>query len=116
VGSTFARVEDSIREGEIVRLNINVKRMINMFYDHSSISKYAVECNDFILKTEILLSEQLSMRVKIRAFVNPHGMSDGNKAAYMQQANNILVVKDTIHGQGAGTSDKALVLHVLLQL
>ena len=100
--------QDAIHEGDPFRTNINLKRMIPFFYSHKSCSNYAVECIDYILKTEVLLPEALALRVRLGSFVNPHGIPGGNKAADMQQENNILVLKDVIRGLGAGKTDKAL--------
>ena len=101
--------QDAIKEGDITRCNICLKLMIPFFYGHSSTSKYAVECIDYILKTEVLLPEALGVRCRISSFVNPKGGAGNNKAADMQQENNILVLKDIIKGLGAGKTDKALV-------
>ena len=100
--------QDGIREGDPFRTNINLKRMIPFFYSHSKASNYAVECIDYILKTEVLLPEALALRTRLGSFVNPHGIPGGNKAADMQQENNILVLKDIIRGLGAGKTPKAL--------
>lgn len=101
--------QDGVREGDPFRTNINLKRMIPFFYSHSHRSKYAVECIDYILKTELLLPKALSIRTRLGSFVNPHGVPGGNKAADMQQENNILVLKDVIKTLGASKTDKAMV-------
>lgn len=97
----FCEFKDGIREGDPFRTNINLKRMIPFFYSHSVRSKYAVECIDYILKTEVMLPKLTAMRVRLGSFVNPHGKKGGNKPADMQQENNILVLKDVIKGLGA---------------
>jgi hypothetical protein len=104
----YCEFQDGIREGDPFRTNINLKRMIPFFYSHSVRSKYAVECIDYILKTEILLPQRTSMRVRLGSFVNPHGKKGGNKPADMQQENNILVLKDVIKGLGASKTPKAM--------
>ena len=48
-------IKDAISEGDIVRVNCLLKFMIPFFYAHSPLSKYFVECIDYILKTEVLL-------------------------------------------------------------
>ncbi|XP_062567378.1 uncharacterized protein LOC134229640 isoform X2 [Saccostrea cucullata] len=104
----FCEFQDGIREGDPFRTNINLKRMIPFFYSHSDRSKYAVECIDYILKTEVLLPQHTAMRVRLGSFVNPHGKKGGNKPADMQQENNILVLKDVIKGLGANKTTKAM--------
>lgn len=104
----FLEFQDGIKEGDPFRTNINIKRMIPFFYSHSARSKYAVECIDYILKSEVLLPESLSMRLRLSSFVNPHGLKGGNKPADMQQENNILVLKDVIKGLGAHKTKNAM--------
>lgn len=104
----FVEFQDGIKEGDPYRTNINIKRMIPFFYSHSNRSKYAVECIDYILKSEVLLPESLSMRLRLSSFVNPHGLKGGNKPADMQQENNILVLKDIIKGLGAHKTNNAM--------
>lgn len=104
----FCEFQDGIREGDPFRTNINLKRMIPFFYSHSVRSKYAVECIDYILKTEVMLPKLTAMRVRLGSFVNPHGKKGGNKPADMQQENNILVLKDVIKGLGANKTTKAM--------
>lgn len=69
----FCQFQDGIREGDPFRTNINSKRMIPFFYSHSVRSKYAVECINYILKTEVMLPKLTTMRVRLGSFVNPHG-------------------------------------------
>lgn len=106
----FCEFQDGTREGDPFRTNINLKRMIPFFYSHSVRSKYAIECIDYILKTEILLPQHTAMKVRLGSFVNPHGKKGGggNKPADMQEENNILVLKDVIKGLGANKTTKAM--------
>ena len=90
----FAEFQDGIREGDPFHTKVNLKRRIPFFHGHSARSKYAIECIDYILKTDIMLPEPLAMRVRLGSFVNPHGQPRGNKPDDMQQENNILVLKD----------------------
>ena len=101
--------EDAIKEGDIVRCNICIKMMIPFFYGYNTLSKYAVECIDYILKTELLLPAAHAIRCRLGSFCNPTGMPGDNKPADMQQENNILVLKDVIKGLGANKSEKAMV-------
>ena len=61
------------------------------------------------MKTAVLLSKQLAMRVRVGSFVNPKGGAGRNKAADMQQENTIMKTKRVIKPLGAGKTDKALV-------
>jgi hypothetical protein len=76
--------KDTIKEGDIYRTNVILKMMVPFLYSHSVLSKYFVECIDYILKTEVMLSPRLSMRVRMSSFVNPKGGKGKNKAADMQ--------------------------------
>ena len=105
----FIEFEDAIKEGDVVRCNICLKMMIPFFYGYSKLSNYAIECVDYILKTEVLLSDAEAMRIRLGSFINPHGGQGKNKPADMQQENNILVLKDIIKSLGAGATDKAKV-------
>ena len=107
-GLHVIEIHDAIKEGDIQRTNINMKRLIPFFYNHSARSKYAVECMDYILKTELLLPEDLAVRVRLGSFVNTKGGLGNNKPADMQQENNICMLKDVIKGLGACKSEKAI--------
>ena len=54
------------------------------------------------------MSEKDSVSVRLGAFVNTTGKSGHNKAADMQQENNIKMVKTVLRGLGAGKTDKAM--------
>ena len=101
--------DDLVKSGDIDRLTIVMKRLCPTFIGLTSYrSKYAIECVNFLTKTECLLSEKDSVKVKLEAFVNPTGKAGGNKAADMQQENNIKMVKTVLRGLGAGKTDKAI--------
>lgn len=100
---------DMVKEGDIKRANIDLKRMLPFCYSWSVRSMYFKEIVDFIMKTEVLLSEQLAMRVRVGSFVNPKGGVGNNKAADMHEENTIMKTKSVIKPLGAGKTDKALV-------
>ena len=103
------QLDDLIRAGDIDRLTIMIKRLIPTFISLTSYrSKYAIECVNFITKTECILSEKDSASVRLGAFVNTTGKSGHNKAADMQQENNIKMVRTVLRGLGAGKTDKAM--------
>jgi len=108
-GIEFILLDDMIKAGDADRMTICVKRLLPTFIGISSYrSKYALECVNFLTKTEILLNQQNADRIKLQAFVNNKGEPGHNKAADMQQENNIKAVKTVIKGLGAGKSDKAM--------
>jgi len=99
-----------IHDGDVDRVAPLLKRLIPTFIGLTSYkSKYAVECVNFITKTEWALSERDSIEVKLRSFVNTHGKAGHNKAADMQQENNIKSVKTVLKGLGAGKTEAAMV-------
>lgn len=63
-----------IKAGDTDRLTVLMKRFIPLFIGLTSFrSKYAIECVNFLTKTEHFISEFESVRVKLGAFVNLHG-------------------------------------------
>jgi hypothetical protein len=98
-----------IKAGDINMITVLMKRFIPLFIGLSSYkSKYAIECVNFLTKTECYLSEYDSVRVKLGLIVNRKGRPGKNKPADMQQENNIKLVKHVIRGLGAGKTDKAM--------
>ena len=101
--------QDAVREGDIKRTNILLKHMIPFFYSHSTLSKYMTECIDYILKTEHVLSPQLSLRVRAGSFVNPSGRLGKNKASDLQKENQIKFLKSLICSLGSNKTEKSIV-------
>ncbi|XP_033748132.1 uncharacterized protein LOC117333109 [Pecten maximus] len=101
--------KDTIKEGDIYRNNINLKFCIPVFFSHSTLSKYLEECIDYILKTEIMLSEKMALKVRAASFVNLTGKIGQNKAADLQKENEVMVLKDLIKGLGANKTEKAII-------
>lgn len=79
------QLQDTIHEGDITRTNIILKTMIPFSYSHSAMSKYFIECIDYILKTEITVPPDDALRVRAASFVNVHGGEGKNKAADMDK-------------------------------
>ena len=105
-----------IKAGDVDMLTIELKILIPTFIGLSSYrSKYAIECVNFLTKSEILLPEKESVRLKLQAFVNVNGDKGENKAADMQQEIHIKSVKSTLRSLGAGKSDINIlsILHYL---
>ncbi|KAH3834318.1 hypothetical protein DPMN_107641 [Dreissena polymorpha] len=62
----FIMFNDAIKSGDIDMITILMKRFIPLFVGLSSYkSKYAIECVNFLTKTECLLSDFESARVKL---------------------------------------------------
>ena len=87
---------------ETLTHNIVKKVNTNIFGLSSFRSKYAIECVDFLSKTECFLSKKESVRIRLAAFVNMPRRKGHNKAADMQQDNNIKMVKTVERGLGIG--------------
>lgn len=68
----FCEFQNGIPKGDPFRTNIYLKRMIPFLYSHFVWSKYAVECIDYILKTEVMLPKHTAMKVRPGSFVNSH--------------------------------------------
>ena len=102
-------VKDTVREGVIYRNNVNLKFCIPLFFSHSARSKYFIECIDYILKTEALLSEKMALKVRCASFVNPKGRQGKNKAADLQKENQVLVLKELIRGLGSNKTEHAII-------
>ncbi|XP_061179502.1 uncharacterized protein LOC133188137 [Saccostrea echinata] len=102
-------MKDAIYEGDIFRVNISLKLMMPYFYDHSNLSKCLVECIDYILKTEILLSPKLSLEVRTSSFVNPKGGIGNNKPSDMQKENQVKELKELIKGLRSNKTETAIV-------
>uniref|UniRef100_A0A8W8I4B1 DUF6589 domain-containing protein n=1 Tax=Magallana gigas TaxID=29159 RepID=A0A8W8I4B1_MAGGI len=100
--------KDAIKEGDSDRTNITLKFCIPIFFSHSILSKYLEECVDYILKTEVLLTEKLAMKVRYGSFVNLTGHKGENKAADLQKENEVLVLKELIRGLGSNKTEKAI--------
>lgn len=91
--SILAVFKDSIAEGNIFMINIVLKMMIPCFYGHSVLSKYFVECIDFILKTEHLLEPKLALLVRTSSLVNPSGKTGQNKPEDLEKENQVKELK-----------------------
>ena len=108
-GIEFLLLDDIVDAGDITRIIPCLKRLIPTFVGLTSYkSKYAIECVNFLTKTEISLTEKESTRVLLQAFVNRRGGEGQNKPADMNQENNIQEVKRVVKGLGAVKSDQAM--------
>ncbi|XP_060556001.1 uncharacterized protein LOC132716696 [Ruditapes philippinarum] len=101
-------MEDVVREGDVIRLIPTLKYSLQFFFSHSRLSKYFVECLDFILKTEYLLSQMQRMRVLEGAFVNLRGGLGQNIECDLVKENSVRNQKDLIRALGANKTNKAI--------
>ncbi|XP_033729230.1 uncharacterized protein LOC117318339 [Pecten maximus] len=101
--------KDSIKEGDTFRTNITLKFCIPIFFSHSVLSKYLEECIDYILKTEVMLTEKMAVKVRCGSFVNPTGHKGDNKAADLQKENEVKVLKELIRGLGSNKTENSIV-------
>ena len=102
--------DDAIAEGDIQRTNILLKLIIPYFYSHSPLSKYLVECIDYILKTEVMLSQHKSLLVRCASFVNMRGGAGKNVASDMEKEHQVKYLKDLIRGLGANKTESSIKL------
>ncbi|XP_052268325.1 uncharacterized protein LOC127869710 [Dreissena polymorpha] len=98
-------LKDTIREGDIFRLNNILKLATPFFFNHSPMS----ECIDYVLKTEIIMPLKLGMQVRTSSFVNLKGRQAKNKAADMEKENQVKEIKDFIRGLGSNKTEQAIV-------
>lgn len=101
-------MEDIVQEGDVVRLVPSMMYTLQFFFSHSRLSKYFVECLDFILKSEFLLSPMQRMRVLEGAFTNLKGGVGRNIESDLVQENSVCNQKDLIRALGANKSEKAI--------
>ena len=101
-------MEDVVKEGDVNRLLPTLKYTLQFFFSHSRLSKYFVECLDFILKSEYLLSPMQRMRVLEVAFVSLRGGLGMNIESDLLQENSVRNQKDLIRALGANKTEKAI--------
>ncbi|XP_014667743.1 PREDICTED: LOW QUALITY PROTEIN: uncharacterized protein LOC106809250 [Priapulus caudatus] len=102
-------LSDAIHEGDVIRTNVILKEMIPFFYSHSYLSKYFVECVDYILKTEVLLPPAIGMRVRAASFVSTHGGNGNNKPTDLQKENEVKMIKELIKGLGSNKTEQSII-------
>ncbi|KAH3718367.1 hypothetical protein DPMN_061170 [Dreissena polymorpha] len=101
-------LKDAVKGGDVFRINNCLKMMIPFFYNHSPLSKYMVECLDYILKTEVMLPPKLAIQVRAAACVNPKGAKAKNKAADMQKENQVNEMKELFKGLGSNKNEHSI--------
>ena len=79
--------KEIVKTGDGDKNVLQCKRFLPFFLSHSNLSKYAVECIDYVLKTNVLLSEKVSERVKYAFVVNTVGGKFTNKESDLMKEN-----------------------------
>ncbi|KAK3093110.1 hypothetical protein FSP39_011171 [Pinctada imbricata] len=106
-GIHFLALDDTAKEGDIMRIQPNLLKCIPFFYSHSKLSKYLVECVDFILKCESS-SPLTRIRILEGFFVNRKGGHGNDVEADLVQEHSVRHQKELIRALGANKSDKAI--------
>ncbi len=87
---------------------IQCKRFLSFFLSHSMYSNYAVECIDYILKCNVILSPKLAERVKFAFVVNTSGLPNKNKESDLMKENLNKLSKQLIKNLKANKSDSSI--------
>ncbi|KAK3108378.1 hypothetical protein FSP39_006644, partial [Pinctada imbricata] len=106
-GVHFLSFEDTAREGDITRIIPNLKKAIPFFISHSKLSKYLVECVNYILQYEFA-SPLNKMRILEGSFINRRGGVGRNVEADLIQEHSVRHQKELIRGLGANKSEAAI--------
>ncbi|KAK3100123.1 hypothetical protein FSP39_015088 [Pinctada imbricata] len=106
-GMLFLSLDDAAKEGDITRTIPHLKKCIPFFFSHSKLSKYLVECINFILQYEHA-SPLNKMRILEGSFVNRRGGSGMNVEADLVQEHAVRHQKELIRGLGANKTESAI--------
>ena len=101
-------LDDTAHEGDLTRIVPNCMYSLPFFYSHSRLSKYFVECIDYVLKVEHILPPLQRMRVLEGTFVNMHGGAGNNVESDLKQEHSVRNQKDLVRRLGANKSEKAI--------
>ncbi|CAC5424369.1 unnamed protein product [Mytilus coruscus] len=101
-------MNDTAKEGDFERLEINCKEVIGFLLGHSIFSKYFGELVNFLLLTKHLLSPDMSLRTLEDVFITTKGGPGKNKEADLVQENCIRNKKDLIRSLEANKTEKAV--------
>ncbi|CAC5375610.1 unnamed protein product [Mytilus coruscus] len=107
-GLHYLQMEDTIKEGDISRIILNLKVCIPIFFAHSCLSKYLFECVDYITKVSCFLSPLDKLRVLEGSMVNLRGGQGNNIEADLVQEHSVRNQKELIRGLGANKSETAI--------
>lgn len=101
-------MNDTAKEGDITRLQLNCKAVIPFFFSHSTRSKYLVENVDFLLKTQHLLSPLQSLQLLDCSFVNAKGGRGQNKELDLAMENHVGNSKTMIKHLASNKTESAI--------
>ena len=103
-------LDQIIYTGNITVLVLLLKRLIPSFVGLSDTykSKYAIECINYLTKTEHMMSPRDSARIKLNSFSNSSGKPGKNKAMDMVQETKIKLTKTVFRSLGAGKSETTM--------
>ena len=102
-------LNDMANEGDFARTVLACKLNVPFFFSHSKLSKYFVECIDFILKTQCITSPQTQLRLLESSFVNSMGGAGNNVETDLAMEHSVRNRKDLIRNLGANKTDKAII-------
>ena len=107
-GLHLMQMNDTAKEGDLNRTIVNLKYCIPFFFSHSRLSKYFVECLDYLRKVCYTLSPQQRLRTLEGSFVNSFGGKGNNVEADLRQEHSVCNSKELIHQLGANKTESAI--------
>jgi hypothetical protein len=96
------------KDGDITRIIPNLLMSLPLFYNHSMLSKYLVECINYIINVEHYLSPMMKLHVLEGSFVNVKGGKGNNVESDLLQEHAVRNQKILIKQLGANKSYKAI--------
>ena len=100
-------MSDTAAEGDLTRVIPNLMTNIPFFYSHSYLSKYFVECIDYILKVR-QASPQVASRILEGSFVNARGGKGKNCESDLKTEHSVGNRKLLIKLLGANKTENAI--------
>ena len=100
---------DTCAEGDGERNDINIKRLLLYFKSYGTFSKYAIEMFTSIAQKKVLLSEEMSHRLRWGRFVNWVGGKGRNIECDAAQEICNRTSKNVVKGMGANKTPKAII-------
>ena len=106
-GIHYLSLDDAAREGDLTRIQPNLQGCIPFFFSHSKLSKYMVECINYILQYKYASPLQKT-RILEGSFINRRGGIGNNVEADLVQEHSVKHQKELIRGLGANKSQNAI--------
>lgn len=100
-------MSDMVAEGDLSRIMPNLLANIPLFFSHSHLSKYFVECMDYIMKVRCC-SPQMASRLLEGSFVNPKGGAGKGCEGDLRVEHSVKERKKLIEMLGANKSETAI--------